>query len=256
MTKDDACISASRPAGDMVTKDEGFVQLNSDSLHDLIGPVNQLRTMTELLLKRHRAELGDEGQSLCGFIQEAADRLQNLMSGMSTHMRVVGRCGPACDFGAGAIVAAARAAIGQTIERNDALVTHDELPDVYCDPTQISYVFASLLENSIKFRSERRPEIHITASPEAGDRTLFSVRDNGIGIDPKHIDRIFGAFRRIHHDVYPGAGMGLPIAKRIIERHGGRISVESNLGEGATFFFTLPNATGAARQASSSAVGK
>ena len=82
-------------------------------------------------------------------------------------MRVVGRCGPACDFGANAILAAATAAVQQAIERNDALVTHDELPDVYCDPTQISYVFASLIENSIKFRSERRPEIHITARPEA-----------------------------------------------------------------------------------------
>jgi chemotaxis family two-component system sensor kinase Cph1 len=251
--KDDESIPTSRPAGDTLSRDDGFVVLNADAMHDLIGPVNQMRTMTELLLKRHRAELGDEGQSLCGFIQEAADRLQNLMAGMTTHMRVVGRCGPACDFGAGAILAAATAAIRQTIERNDALVTHDELPDVYCDPTQISYVFASLIENSIKFRSERRPEIHITASAEAGGWVLFSVRDNGIGIDPRHTDRIFGAFRRIHNEVYPGAGMGLPIAKRIIERHGGRISVESKLGQGATFLFTLPNATKqAVREASNS----
>ncbi len=219
------------------------MELNADALHDLLGPVNQMRTMTELLLKRHRAELGDEGEALCGFIQTAAERLQNLMAGISTHVRVVGRCGPACDFGANAILAAATAAVHQVIERNDALVTHDELPDVYCDPTQISYVFASLIENSIKFRSERRPEIHITARPEESDWVLFSVRDNGIGIDPKHTDRIFAAFRRIHNEVYPGAGMGLPIAKRIIERHGGKISVESNLGQGSTFFFTLPNAS-------------
>jgi chemotaxis family two-component system sensor kinase Cph1 len=219
------------------------VQLSADALHDLLGPVNQMRTMTELLLKRHRAELGDEGETLCGFIQTAAERLQNLMAGISTHMRVVGRCAPACDFGANAILAAATAAVHQVIERNDALVTHDELPDVYCDPTQISYVFASLIENSIKFRSERRPEIHITARLEESEWVLFSVRDNGIGIDPKHTDRIFAAFRRIHNEVYPGAGMGLPIAKRIIERHGGKISVESNLGQGSTFFFTLPNAS-------------
>ncbi len=252
-TKADECIPAAQEVGYPLGKDDGFVQVNGDALHDLVGPVNQMRTMTELLLKRHRASLGDEGEALCGFIQDAADRLQNLMAGMSTHLRVVGKCGPACDFGANAIVAAALAAVGQAIQRNDAVVTHDELPEVHCDPTQISYVFASLIENSITFRSEQRPEIHITASPEHSDWVLFSVRDNGIGIDPKHTDRIFAAFRRIHNETYPGAGMGLPIAKRIIERHGGRISVESHLGEGATFFFTLPNASKeVARKATSS----
>ena len=178
--------------------------------------------MTELLVKRHQAELGDDGESLCGFIQSAADRLQNLIAGISTHMRVVGRCGPACDFSANAILEAAIASVHQAIERNDALVTHDDLPEVYCDPTQISYVFASLIENSIKFRSDRKPEIHITATEADDDeRVMFSVRDNGIGIDPKHTDRIFAPFRRIHNEGYPGAGMGLPIAKRVIERHGG-----------------------------------
>jgi light-regulated signal transduction histidine kinase (bacteriophytochrome) len=255
--KGDSCMSASGPARDGLAKDDGFVKLNADALHDLIGPVNQLRTMMDLLLKRHKAGLGEEGEILCGFIQAAADRLQNLMSGLNTHVRVVGRCGSACDFGSNAILAAAMAAVRQTIERSDALVTHDELPDVYCDPTQISYVFASLIENSIKFRSEGRPEIHITARPEESDWVLFSVRDNGIGIDPQHTERIFGAFRRIHNEAYPGAGMGLPIAKRIIERHGGRISVESRLGEGATFFFTLPHAMNeAGRHASDTTGGK
>lgn len=255
--KVDACITASRPARDMVGYDEGSVQLNADALHDLLGPVNQLRTMTELLLKRHRAELGEDGETLCGFIQAAADRLQNLMSGISTHMRVVGRCAPACDYSANAILDAAIAAIWQAIERSDAVITHDDLPDVYCDPTQISYVFASLIENSIKFRSERRPEIHISGRQEEEDWILFSVRDNGMGMDPKHADRIFGPFRRIHNEAYPGAGMGLPIAKRIVERHGGTISVESHLGQGATFSFTLPKSSKeAALEASSSELKK
>jgi light-regulated signal transduction histidine kinase (bacteriophytochrome) len=254
--KDDGCITASRPARDMVGYDEGSVQLNADALHDLLGPVNQLRTMTELLLKRHQAELGEDGETLCGFIQAAADRLQNLMSGISTHMRVVGRCGPACDYSANAILEAAIAAIWHAIERSDAVITHDDLPDVYCDPTQTSYVFASLIENSIKFRSERRPEIHISGREE-DDFVLFSVRDNGMGMDPKHTDRIFGPFRRIHNEAYTGAGMGLAIAKRIIERHGGTISVESHLGQGATFSFTLPKASKEpAQEASNSEVAK
>jgi light-regulated signal transduction histidine kinase (bacteriophytochrome) len=172
------------------------------------------------------------------------------MSGLRTHTRIVGRCQPARDLGANAILASATVMIQQAITESDALVTHDDLPEVYCDPTQICFVFASLIENSIKFRSEQRPEIHISARLEQNDRVLFSVRDNGIGIDPKYTERIFGVFKRIHNDAYPGAGIGLPIAKRIVERHGGRISVESQPGHGATFFFTLPNgASGAANEA-------
>ena len=96
-----------------MSDDDGFVQLNADALHDLVGPVNQMRTVTDLLLKRHRANLGEEGETLCGFIQAAADRLQNLMAGLSTHMRVVGRCGPASEFGAGPILTAALAGSGR-----------------------------------------------------------------------------------------------------------------------------------------------
>ena len=227
-----------------LSEDDGSVQLTSEALHDLVGPVNQVRSIVDLLVKGYRGKLDDEGETLCGFIQAAADRLQTLMSGLRTHTRIVGRCQPARDLGANAIVAAATVMIQQAIAGSDALVTHDDLPEVYCDPTQISFVFASLIENAIKFRSEQRPEIYITAKPEENHRVLFSVRDNGIGIDPKYSERIFGVFKRIHNDAYPGAGIGLPIAKRIIERHGGRISVESQPGHGATFFFTLPGAVG------------
>src|SRR5260370_29099845 len=202
--------------------------------------------MADLLVKRYRGKLDEAGETLCGFIQAAADRLQNLMSGLRTHTRIVGRCQPARDLGANAILASATVMIQQAITESDALVTHDDLPEVYCDPTQICFVFASLIENSIKFRSEQRPEFHISARPEQNHRVLFSVRDNGIGIDPKNSEQIFGVFKRIHNDVYPGAGIGLPMPKPIIERHGGRISVESQPGHGATFFFTLPNAAGSA----------
>ena len=242
----DQRTSPSQPNEGVLGEDDGSVQLTPEVLHDLVGPVNQVRSMVDLLVKKYRGKLDDEGETLCGFIQAAADRLQTLMSGLRTHTRIVGRCQAARDLGANAIVAAATVMIQQAIAGSDALVTHDDLPEVYCDPTQISFVFASLIENSIKFRSEQRPEIHIAARPEENHRVLFSVRDNGIGIDPKYSERIFGVFRRIHNDAYPGAGMGLPIAKRIIERHGGRISVESQPGNGATFFFTLPNAAGGA----------
>lgn len=248
-SSDERCTLPAGPGDSLLSEDDGSVQLTAEALHDLVGPVNQVRSMAELLVKRYRDKLDEEGETLCGFIDGAADRLQNLMSGLNTHIRIVGRCQPARDLGANAIVATATGMIQQAIVESDAEVTHEDLPAVHCDPTQISFVFASLIENAIKFRSEQRPEIHITARQEENHRVMFSVRDNGVGVDPKYKERIFGVFKRIHNDAYPGAGMGLPIAKRIIERHGGRISVESQPGHGATFYFTLPNAGGTTDEA-------
>jgi chemotaxis family two-component system sensor kinase Cph1 len=158
-------------------------------------------------------------------------------------MRIVGRREPYRHFDSATILTGALAIMQQAIERNEALVTHGPLPEVFGDPNQICHLFSSLIENSIKFRSQCRPEIRVNAVP-LENHWLFSICDNGIGIDPKNSDRIFGVFKRVHNDAYPGAGMGLAIAKRIVELHRGRIWVESHLGEGATFLFALPCDTG------------
>jgi light-regulated signal transduction histidine kinase (bacteriophytochrome) len=229
----------SRPANVGAVEDDGAVRLNADALHDLVGPMNQMRSMADLLLKKHRGQLDDETADLLGFIQAASDRLQTLVAGLRRHTRIVGQRQPSRMFDANAILAGAIAMIEPAIEQNQAQVTHDLLPEAYGDPTQISYVFASLIDNAVKFRSEQPPRIHVRATTN-GKAWVFSVTDNGIGIDPKHADRIFGVFKRVHNDVYPGAGMGLPISRRIIESHGGTIWVDSHLGQGATFSFTLP----------------
>jgi chemotaxis family two-component system sensor kinase Cph1 len=119
-------------------------------------------------------------------------------------MRIVGQPGPYRHFDANATLAGALATIQPSIDRTDAWVTHDPLPVVYGDPNRICYIFASLIENSLKFRSECRPDIHV-AAVEAENGWLFSVCDNAIGIDPRHRDRIFGLFKRIHNEAYPGA---------------------------------------------------
>ncbi len=213
--------------------------LNSDSLHDLVGPVNQMRSMADLILKRHRLQADAETQALFGFLQASSDKLENLLLGMRTYMRIVGQTMPYRRFDAGAALDGALATIQDSIERSEAQVTRDRLPEVYGDPNQIGFTFASLIANSIKFRGKSRPEIHLAAAPEErGWR--FSVKDNGIGIDPKNCERIFAVFKRVHNEGYPGAGVGLAIARRVVEKHGGRIWVESQLGQGATFFFFLP----------------
>ncbi len=229
---------------DVAAEEECGLFLNADSLHDLVGPANQMRSMADLILKRHREQVDEETATLLGFLQAASDKLENLLTGIRTYMRIAGQSGPYRHFDANAALAGALATIQESIDRSDVLITRDRLPEVYGDPTQISYTFASLIENSIKFRGERRPEVHVAAQ---GDENgwVFSVRDNGMGIEPKYCERIFKVFKRVHNGGYPGAGVGLAIAKRIVELHGGRIWVESQLGRGATFFFRLPRAEGA-----------
>jgi len=215
------------------------VPLNSDSLHDLVSPVNQLRAMTDLLKLRNAGRLSGEDEALFGYIQSASDRLQNLLAGLRTFARVVAEGQPHRWFDMNDVVTGALAGLHDQIDSSGATVTRDRMPQAFGDPNQICFLFSTLIENSLKFRGESQPRIHI--SVEDCDRDcVFSVTDNGIGIDSQHLDRIFGVFKRIHQDAFPGAGVGLPIARRIVERHGGRIWVESSLGGGARFSFALP----------------
>jgi light-regulated signal transduction histidine kinase (bacteriophytochrome) len=130
------------------------------------------------------------------------------------------------------------------IEQSGATVTSDPLPVVPADGAQLTHLFQNLIGNAIKFRAERPPEVHVGAERRDGE-WRFAVRDNGIGIDPQYFERIFMIFQRLHtRSKYPGTGIGLAICQRIVERHGGRIWVESEPGRGSTFHFTLPDRGG------------
>ena len=136
------------------------------------------------------------------------------------------------------------------IKENKATVSHDPLPEVMADYTQLVQVFQNLIINGIKFHSEEAPKIHISAEKKESE-WLFSVQDNGIGIDPQYSEKIFEVFKRLHKkEEYPGTGIGLAICKKIVERHGGHIWVESELGKGSTFYFTLPINPGEVSKAS------
>ena len=232
------------PARFQERTEDCFVPLHSDSLHDLASPVNQVCAMLDLLRKRHPEKPEGDDEIVWSLIHDAAARLRSLMGALQTYARVVGS---SCSFSlcdGNALLASALSSIGPPIRETGALVTHDSLPRVTCDAHQMVYAMASLIENAIKFRGAGRPEIRISARPNEEDYWLFSVRDNGIGIDPKHSESIFHMFKRINGDRYAGAGAGLAIARRIMEQHGGRIWLESELGRGATFFFTLPRERG------------
>jgi chemotaxis family two-component system sensor kinase Cph1 len=134
----------------------------------------------------------------------------------------------------------AMANLHKSIKESDARITFDELPTVRADGRQLTQLFQNLIGNAIKFHGDQKPEIHVGCK-KLETHWQFSVRDNGIGIDPQFKDRIFVIFQRLHtRDKYPGYGIGLSICKRIIERHGGRIWVESQKGQGSTFYFTFP----------------
>jgi light-regulated signal transduction histidine kinase (bacteriophytochrome) len=127
------------------------------------------------------------------------------------------------------------------IEESGALVTHDPLPTVLADETQLTQLFQNLVGNAVKYQRPGVPRVHISAAQDGGKKWIFSVQDNGLGIDPQYFERIFGVFQRLHkREEFAGTGIGLAICKKIVERHGGNISVESQPGKGSTFRFALP----------------
>ena len=131
-----------------------------------------------------------------------------------------------------------------TVEENQAVITTNGLPTIVCDAFKITQLFQNLISNAIKFRRNQAPQIHISADKK-GDKWLFSVADNGIGIDKQYKERILKIFQRLHsRDKYPGTGIGLAICKRIVEHHGGELWVESVEGKGSTFYFTIPTLVG------------
>jgi chemotaxis family two-component system sensor kinase Cph1 len=220
-------------------KQDCGVCLNSESVHDLSGPINQLCSMSDLIVAKYGQKLDADAELLFGFVRSSAARLQNLLGGLRTHFEIMESPTSNRRCSAEDLLRGALASLQPKIEESGAVVTHDPLPDLDCDPNQIAFVFASLIDNAIKFRGREAPRIHITAD-SAGHVWTISVRDNGMGIDPRHHESIFGVFKRVHKDEYPGAGMGLAIVRRIMERHKGNIRIESVPEEGTTVVIELP----------------
>ncbi len=208
--------------------------------HDLREPLRAVSSFTQLLGSRYKDRLDKDGQDLISFTVDGAKRMDDLLVGLLEYARIQTQSKPPVQVSAHKALDSAIANLRKSIDETGAVITSDELPIVKADVRQLSQLFQNLIANAIKFRSERKPEIHIGFKNESA-RIRFSVRDNGIGIDPQFRENIFVIFKRLHpRDKYPGYGIGLSICKRIAERHGGRIWVESQPGEGATFYFTIP----------------
>lgn len=208
--------------------------------HDLQEPLRMVTSFLDLLARRYQDRLDADADEFIGYAVDGANRMQTLIRDLLTYARVGTRGEPLKPTDSKAVVDRILSYLQLTIQETAATVTYAALPTVMADETQLGQVFQNLIGNALKFRGTEPPRIEISARRQ-GDMWAFSVRDNGIGIDPRQAERIFQIFQRLHtREEYPGTGIGLALCKKIVERHGGQIWVESQPGQGATFRFTLP----------------
>jgi PAS domain S-box-containing protein len=217
--------------------------------HDLREPARVVESYLKLLESRYRGELDEKADKYIDYAVDGAERMQEMISALLDLSRVGTSGGDLTPVDVEAVVERALVGLGSTIQESGAEVTYDPLPTVMADKAQLTQVFQNLIANGIKFRREdTQPRVHISASPspQGGEgwgegEWVFSVEDNGIGLEADQTERIFQIFQRLHtEDEYPGLGIGLALCKRIVERHDGRIWVDPDVEEGSTFFFTIP----------------
>jgi two-component system CheB/CheR fusion protein len=213
--------------------------------HDLQEPLRTITSYLQLFRQDNQGKFGAQSDAQIQFISSAADRMRHLVLDLLGFSQVARSDLNFRMVSMEAILSGVMLSLQMAIDSSRARITFDHLPEVFADEHQISRLLQNLITNSIKYRSEETPHIHISAK-EMGTDWAISVQDNGLGLDMKYADQIFTVFRRLHGREYPGTGIGLAICRRIVERHAGRIWVESEPGTGSTFFFTLPRKSGQA----------
>lgn len=208
--------------------------------HDLQEPLRMVANFTQLLADRYQGRLDEDADEFIGFAVQGASRMRALIDGLLSFARVKSRARELQQTDCEAVLGRCLTTLRTSIREADARVTHDPLPLVLADRMQLEQIVQNLVGNALKFRNSRPPRIHVSAL-RSGAMWTFAVKDNGIGIDPDYHEKIFVIFQRLHaRQAYPGTGIGLAICKRIVERHGGRIWVDSAEDKGATFYFTIP----------------
>jgi PAS domain S-box-containing protein len=213
--------------------------------HDLQEPLRMVVSYTQLLAKRYKGKLDADADEFIGFAVDGASRMQRLIRDLLAYSHVGTKGIELISISSEHALQQALANLRDAIEPCGVQVTHDPIPFVLADETQLVQLFQNLIGNAIKYQASGVPLVHVSAVRSGGGRWVFSVQDNGLGIDPQYFEKIFGMFQRLHRrDEFAGTGIGLAICKKIVERHGGTISVESKPGQGSTFRFSLEGSEG------------
>jgi light-regulated signal transduction histidine kinase (bacteriophytochrome) len=243
-------LAKAKSAGELEAQhaEEEFQQFVYSASHDLKEPLRMVSGYLQLLQKRYGESLNQEALEFIGLAVDGASRMSKLLSDLLAYSRVGTRPARVELVNGDDVMLWLRMSRQHLLDEHGVELTSDPLPAVYFDQGEMLQLFEQFVENSIKFRStEEKPRIHVSAESRDGE-WIFSVRDNGIGFDPQHADRIFGIFKRLVGRDVPGTGMGLALAKRIVQKYGGRIWAVSEPGRGSTFFFTVGQASRAAGQ--------
>jgi PAS domain S-box-containing protein len=230
-----------KTVGELKRSNDELQQFAYVSSHDLQEPLRMVASFTQLLARRYKGRLDSEADEFIAYAVDGSNRMQELIQDLLAYSRA-GTNGKALrEVSSEKALKDALLNLRATIQESGALVTHDSLPAITSDDTQLVQVFQNLVGNAIKYRSAEVPQVHVSATKNGGRDWIFSVRDNGLGIDPRYFERIFVLFQRLHgREQFKGTGIGLTICKKIVERLGGRIWVESQLKKGSTFYFALP----------------
>ncbi len=208
--------------------------------HDLQEPIRMVISFTQLLQRRYADKLDSDAQEFIHYAVDGAKRMKELIDTLLDYSRVITTKEKFKKFSVQSIIKNICDDLEELINETGIKIIYKDLPDIYSDETMITRVFTNLLSNSIKYRREKNPEVRISARQEEAG-WLFSVKDNGIGIDEKYFDKIFILFKRLHgKNEYPGTGIGLATSKKIVENLGGKIWLESKINDGTTFYFTIP----------------
>jgi signal transduction histidine kinase len=230
----------SKRTEDLTRSNVELDQFASVVSHDLQEPLRMITAYMHLLQTQYSGKLDKDADEFIGFAVDAAKRMQGLIDDLLTYSRVGTRGKEFTATDCNVVLARTLLNLKMAIDESGAKVTQDALPIVPGDEFQLGQLLQNLIGNALKYRGQRRPEIHVGCERH-GEMWRFSVKDNGIGIDPEYTERIFVIFQRLHtRQEYPGTGIGLAICKKIVERHRGKIWVESDPSQGSTFYFTLP----------------
>jgi PAS domain S-box-containing protein len=236
-----AAETLARQAQELARSNAELGQFAYVASHDLQEPLRVIRSYIQLLDDRCKGKLDSDSAEFMAFIVDSAARMERLVEDLLSYARVTTKGKRFGSVDAQEVFERALTNLQVALENSGASVTSDALPTVTADDSQLERLFQNLIGNAVKYHGAEPPRVHVSAQ-QNGKEWLFSVRDNGIGIDPHFAERVFEIFQRLHsRSEYEGTGIGLALCKKIVERHGGRIWVESELEKGATFYFTIPS---------------